>query len=540
MQKRLVIFLVATAIAALPAFAQTTVNLQPPANNLAPVNPLFRHIPPDAQSVYQFNLPVITTQLNWQDLAATFLVTKPNKPLHESANLLKDPAQAGVDITQGLFVAVKAPSADSAGYTVLILHLTDSAKFRAALHREVSELRTFSIPGKNRIRLAGKGKLGFAWNKELAVLVIAMPSPENTTSPNSALAAAKRGLAVIEGYNGSVYTTDPIFLQGFSDDAAIHIWAQQGKGLSAIGKTMSMFGSHSPLSQYLQATPGTTPTQTLSSVRLEAGRITIASSTGTTPESQAIYAKFNSRPLNMDLQSRIPPGRFLGLLNIRFDPLVINDILNKLGLRHLLDSIMTAKNFPLDTVLHAFKGDIQLVCMEPVQSSENAKPKLPLYFVTTIGDMSAFNRIAATLKTITDSAGIDSLTGRSKSPLAKLNAYPSVQNDILVISGSKTQSDGWFSNTEKRNTDDFLNDRMKNNPISLLIDFKTAAHFVESMTKDKEPKGNDRKLLDLLGMMDRLEITAGAVRNNRAESFMEFKLIDTSPNSLNNFIKLLR
>jgi uncharacterized protein DUF4836 len=515
----------------------------------AQTNPLFRNIPPDASTVYHINMPVLTAQLNWQDLTESFPVAKLGINHQESAAILKDPALAGIDMNKDMFIAIKAPSADSAGYATLILHLIDSAKFRAAIHKEVADLRSITIPNKGRIRLAGKGSFAAAWNKELAVLIITMPFPEKSnneehqntpkksqSSPNTALAAAKRGLAVIEGYNGSIYTTDPVFLQGFSDDAAIHIWADQGKGLSSI--TKNLFGSRNPMSGYLQAAQGSAPGQTLTSIRLEAGRITMKSSGNTKPENEATYAKFNSRPLNMDLQTRIPPGRFLGLVNVRFDPLVINDILNKFGVRHLVDSILTARNCPLDTILQAFNGDLQLVCMEPVKSPENSKPKLPMYFVTTIGNMSAFNRITAAIKSMSDSAGIDSTTGKSRNPLAKLNAFSSVQDNILVISGSKAQSDGWFSNTERRNTD-FLTARMKNNPVSILVDLTTAAHFMDSMQKDKTPTQNDKKLLELLHMMDRLEISGGAVNNHRVESFMELKLIDSSPNSLNNFIKLL-
>ncbi len=531
MKKHLLLYLSCLALTATHSFAQT------------PDNPLFRNIPPDATTVYQINLPVITTQISWQELMETMPPSNLVSGDPSAATLLRDPALAGIDIGKDIFIAVKNPGFDSAGYTTVIVHLLDSAKFRAALRKEEAGLRVYSIPNKNKIRLAGKGKLGAAWSKGLAVLVLVKaPLKEGreskTTPPDYASGAAKRGLAAIQGFDGSFYTTDPVFQAGFSDGAAVNIWAEQGQAFSMLGKNPLM--AKSPIARYFQTGAKILKSNTLTAIRLEPGRITMSSNTVATPVLKALYAKLNSRPLNMDLQSRIPPGNLLALINLRFDPLMFKDILPQGGgLHHKIDSFMTAKGLPLDTLLHAFSGDFQVVCMEPHLSAENGKPKFPLYFVTTIGDPAAFYKLATTVKAISDSAGTDSATGKRRSPLANLKSSSTLQDNILVISGSKEQSNGWFSNTEKRNTD-FLTDRMKDNPFSILIDFKTLTHFVESMSKGKEPAGKDKKILSILHGIDQLEITGGAMRNDKVESFFELKLTDSSPNSIRNFIKGLR
>lgn len=540
MQKRLFLFLAASTIVTLHCFAQSVANNQPPANSL------FRNIPPDATSVYQFNLPVITSKISWQDLTGIIPLAKLAAANPASVALLKDPALAGLDMNKDIFITYKKATYDSVGYATLIVHLIDSAKFRAALRKEISGLRSFTIPNKNKIRLAGKDHIGAAWTRNLAVLVLVTPSIEETiesvkktpdthpVTPNYALTAVKQGLIDIEGFDGSFYTTDPVFTTGFSDDAAIHLWTTQGEGLSSFGKKLgNPFGS---LKHFIPENESASRAKTLTTIRLEDGRITIASSTVATPELEKIYTKLNSRPLNMELQSRIPPGNILGLVNVRFDPLLVNDLLNKFGLRNKVDSAMRAKGLPLDTVLSAFRGDLQLVCMEPV--SDGGKPQFPLYFVTTVRDSAAFAKVAASIKSMSDSAGVDSVTGKSRNPLAKLNSSYTLQNNILVISGSKAKTDGWFSNTEMRNTS-FLNDRIKDNPMSILIDFKTIARFVESMSKGKEIAAKDQKILDLLHSIDKLEVTGGEVRNGKVESFVELKLINSSPNSVANFIKML-
>jgi hypothetical protein len=251
---------------------------------------------------------------------------------------------------------------------------------------------------------------------------------------------------------------------------------------------------------------------------------------------KAMYEKMNIRRLDMDLQSRIPPGDMMALINFRFDPLLIGDVLQKSGFRQKIDSLMNAKGLPLDTLLGAFNGDLQFAMMEPTASGPGGKPKFPLYFVTTIRSLSAFSKVTAMIKSMSDSAAIDTATGKRRDPLGKFRDLSTLQGNILVISDSKERSDGWFSNTEKRNTD-FLTDRLKDNPFSMFVDFKVVSHFVESKYKDKQPSAKDKKMLDMLHQMDRLEITAGEIKDDKVEAFMELKLADSSPNSIRNFIK---
>jgi Domain of unknown function (DUF4836) len=528
-------------------------------------NPLFRNIPPGATAVYQVNIPVITAKLSWSEIMATIpssRLSAHNSPMLE---MLKDPAKSGIDLSKDIFVTQeKNDSWDSTGTLTLLLHLQDSGKFIAYVRMLAPNLRTFNIPNKEKARVVGKDVTAIAWTKTLGVVVFITPPareafeklkhyqdgktdqngakapPAGQGHPaaalhNYALVAAKKGLLAISGFDNSFYTTDPIFKAGFSDDADIHIWTDQGKGLSMLLNTL--LKSKVPLQSLLQGdgkafgASGARGKKTLASIRFEPGKVVMKSSNILTPENAAFTAKMFGRPLNTDLVASIPKGNLLGLVNIHFDPTAINDVLDKAGVRKKVDSILATKNLSLDTVLQAFKGDFQLAVLEPEMSDSTQKPKFPLYFAVTINDLSAFAKIAAVVKAIKDSAAVDPATGTTRNILGGMKMASTLQGNLLVISTTKEYADGWFSNTEKRSTG-FLTDRMKNNAFCLLIDFKTLAHFVEGLSSDKDPSGKAKQMLGLIHKFDQLTITGGAIKDGKSESVTELQLTDTSTNSL--------
>jgi hypothetical protein len=187
------------------------------------------------------------------------------------------------------------------------------------------------------------------------------------------------------------------------------------------------------------------------------------------------------------------------------------------------------------------------------------KPKFPLYFVAPFRDSLAYAHISALYQEIRsskkkaadadssavgtiDSNGVHEGDGshnrKNNDFLSKLETHGVFQNNTLVVTGTVERSQGWFSNTERRNTS-FISERMRANPFSMLIDFHAAAHFFLSMSQGQEPSGKDKKMIDILNALDHLEVTGGAVRSGKAEMFMELRLSNSSPDALRNFIHML-
>jgi hypothetical protein len=276
---------------------------------------------------------------------------------------------------------------------------------------------------------------------------------------------------------------------------------------------------------------------TLTSIRFETGRVTVSASTPMPSDSaSAFYAKFVGKPLNADLAARLPKSNILAMLNLHFDPSGIGEILYKY--QGKIDSMLATKGLTVDPILRAFKGDILVAVLQPdhVTDSSSQRERQPVvYIVLTINDLSAFTQLDDRLKILDRPAGSDDTTKMSL--LNKLKMTHALQDNILVISTSKEKAEAYFNHPDKRNTD-FVTDPIKDHPFSLLIDFKTVAGFIQHM--DATPSKKNQQALNVLSVLDRFTLAAGAVRDGRVTTYIELKTADPSQNSLLSLVQLMQ
>src|ERR1700754_4463087 len=100
--------------------------------------PLLRHLPPDACSIYHFNLPVLRTRISLQQLTERIPLPQKNTYNRELAAILREPGRAGVDTTRDFFLTeANGQGRDSLRTISLLVHLADSARWAAFLREQV-------------------------------------------------------------------------------------------------------------------------------------------------------------------------------------------------------------------------------------------------------------------------------------------------------------------------------------------------------------------------------------------------------------------
>ncbi|HLY69944.1 MAG TPA: hypothetical protein VKR53_09450, partial [Puia sp.] len=116
---------------------------------------VINHIPADATTVYEINLPVITGKVSWAEIINNF----PNKK-HDSASssmveILKDPSSAGIDMNQDIVMAKSGNAlSDSITCTTVIGHIGDAEKFGRALLKSRPGLKITVTPNKYQVTTA--------------------------------------------------------------------------------------------------------------------------------------------------------------------------------------------------------------------------------------------------------------------------------------------------------------------------------------------------------------------------------------------------
>lgn len=548
MKKLLSPFLFVISLISLHSFAQD--------------NPLFSHLPLEATSVFQINVPALVSKIPWQDLMGKMPMKPKDASQQKMMDILKNPFATGINITKDFFITETGKSGpDSVTITSIIFHLADSAKFVAFMTKQEPGIRFFNLP---KGRTAGKGEYGVAWDKDLAVVTMIKPdtgtfytapyppAPKGKTAPapkkhpagNYAMLAARKSLAALKGFDGTFFTTDANFKASFSDDADMHAWAPQGAGLGMLTKNLMR---KSPMgNQGLGKVMGMhqSGVHILTSLRFETGKVVLKSQATYSPDTMAMYAKFIGKPLNTDLIAHLPKGRLLGMINFHFNPGAIGETLVKGKNREKIDSMLASKGLTLDDISRAFQGDILIAGLTPdgQPGDSTGKSKHPsVYLILNINDMTAFTRLAVKTKLMKDPAAASGdSTATEPSLLDKMKMAYTIKDNILVLSTSKANADGYFSNTEKGSTD-FIPSLVKSNPFSLLINLKVVGDLFLSMSKGQESQTDrDKKIRQVLDTLDTFIIAGGEIQDGKVQTTIELKMTNSSENSLKGLIKLMQ
>lgn len=556
---------------------------QPPApivvQSPAP-NPLIRHLPPDACSIYHFNLPVLRTKLSLQQLTERIPLPQKNTYNRELAAILREPGRAGVDTTRDLFLTeTNGLGRDSLRTMSLLVHVVDSARWAAFLREQV--------PGD---------RMGSAWDKDLAILTFVSHIARSISPAGTTLRAIRQSQRLLQGFDDSTGIRDSLFLTGLADDADIHAWTDQGRVLFLLIEQL-LYLDHTPSYPALTA-PGCGKVRTFSSLRFEKGRVLLKNTLCLPPGIDSLYARLMSlgvnsagpRPFPDDLLSRIPSGTLLAMANLRFDPAAIPGLLQGLQARGRSEALLFDKGVSLETFERGFKGEFILTALQPptapdstgllspgsgairatlVPDTATALKKSPVpprptfYLAANLRDLSAFWSWTSHLKWLTPTAD---LTGAGRvsthNPISKHFPAYRIKDSLLVIGGSARKVGLWFDSAHAlpgmsdtlvisnaaylgvaskayppRNTDPATISRFRESPLSGWIDLRA----LTTSLRQRPSSQNNRSLLTLLSAMDMLTFTAGRLNTSgQLENTTELRLINNEENSLKVLFRLLQ
>jgi Domain of unknown function (DUF4836) len=515
-------------------------------------NPLFKHISPDANAVYHINLPLILSKVSLKDAMARIPAPKQgNSRGQEIKDFLKDPSTTGVDINGDILVTSSNPDfLDSAGYTTVILHLSDTSKFRVFLRKQSHGVHITRYPDKSFS--AHKDKLAVAWDKDLAVIMMVTPPGKSMmpadmekmdgskkepgtpkpAAPNYAAMAIPRALATLKGWASSPIADDPAFSTAFSDNSDFQMYTAKSNYYKAFAKILphkALGGLHlDSLMMYKNS---------ISTIRFGNGKITMQTNTELLPQVAADMAKFPSPPSNEDLLARLPKNQLLGFVSMRFNLHLIGYLLDRIGLHGKADSLLATKKLSLDDLCNAFKGDILVALLAPAHTDSFARPTPSVYAITSIGDISAWGKLADMMRAAKDSTGDDS-TGKKATMMGKLKNNIALKDNILVISTSKEAAEGYFTTTEKRGAD-ALTEGIKENRTFVWIDLQAVINLLMGPVRNDEGADKKTKMLNGLHMLDKMIMKGAGLHDGKISGSFELSVTNKDQNVLKTIFDLI-
>ena len=496
-------------------------------------NPLFRHIPADADRIFHINYLAISSKLDWQSIAAVMPPSDENKQM---IAFILNPAFAGIDTHPGVIISeTNILGPDSAHYTTILVGLTDSAKFLQLLKGRQKSNFTI-LPGKSRIGKDGDNTV-WCWTDKLLVCVV-VKAPKNTTPSEATrhryfLTAVRKCQAALKGSDTNPFITNPAFYKGFSDDGDVHIWSQYGSGFGMMADAMRM--SKAPVdNNFLKVAEQVkhSRSQTLSTLRFDNGAIRF--------HVHVFYDStynfdFARRPLNPELIEHLPQGNLLGMAAIHID---LNALLNLVQTQtkgkyiHTLDSLLEKKHLTTNDIVAAFKGDLVLAMIDsgkiiPATDTSGVKPGKPdLFLVVTVKNPAAFAKVLDALQK-KDSAGIKKKDGRT------------LRNNIFVLGSTQQATDDYFDKPG-RGPSPLVSDAFRSAPIAVAVDIKAISAYLAPVFNDPNVSAKNKQTQVILSLFDQVLFATARARDREMETLFEIKMTDSRQNSLTTISQLIK
>ncbi|HEV3324475.1 MAG TPA: hypothetical protein VG052_02675 [Puia sp.] len=525
-------------------FAATSLVLSFAAYSQSP-NPLFQHLPPNAGHIYEINFNQINSKGNIGALLGSVPPSK-NAQTGLMLSVLKDPAAAGVDLSQNIFftqTTADGTGSDTLSFINVLVRLSDSAKFRSALTGSITGIHIHRLPGKGVT--AFKEHLGVAWNDQLVVITLATAehgagktTHPSTPAPHRPIGeiAVEKSLAALAGFPGSPLLTDQRFQSGFATNEDIHAWSIRMDMMQMMTKLAGKMAAKHP---GMQGKPmpdysnmGQTPRPpVLTTFNFDNGRIVLRTTMFYKPEDAAILHGLYDRPLNKDLLARVPNnGQLLGFVAAHINPSTFPDVLDKYHTRKMVDSMLGKKGLTINDISGVIGGDFLVAVLSDTSAvTDTAKKKINFYFVATLGDPAKLMQIAAKMGAaggeITDTAG-----------MAKMKKFADklvIRDNMLVVSTTREMAQQYFSNQDRRSTALAGDD---NSPARVAIDLKAVSSFIgQSMAS------NPKALIfaRMLEKLDKIDFSVSIPDGNNLTMTFQIITAEPSTNSLNTLMSIL-
>ena len=498
---------------------------------------LFRHIPTDADGVYELNLGSLFSKIDYHTLFTTFTYAIPVQQGQQTWNDAQTALESGVDLhSHAIITQSYQYFPDSPKYITMLVPLTDSGRFMTFIRTHVRALHPYPNPSHTHVLTSSY--VGVAWDANLAVFIFRIPSRHSSASYNIGILQeinARRALTGFHGSTTSYFATDPIFTKAFSDDADAHIWNRHSAGYSTLRSALQHVTSDTRL-QLLGDLVKASREHSIGTLRAEDNKITYTHLRLTTQAENAALKRIINPPLSPAILASVPSGRLIGLATLHFDPHASLDSLIRLGAMDSLTIHLHQLGFTAQDLTNTFGGDLLLLAYldDPFPSAtDQASPAF--FLVATVKDSAAFLRIADQLH-LKDAA--IPLT-RDTTFNRPFNFY-GIRGGMAVISTTPNMTRGYFDHLKMSAdlTSKLSSPSITQGAFSLELDTHAFAEMMLNHTNENAMEDSHAKA-NILNQLDGLSISTGFIRDNGIETKYELTTADHKNNVLTTLLNLM-
>jgi len=271
-------------------------------------------------------------------------------------------------------------------------------------------------------------------------------------------------------------------------------------------------------------------------INFEEGKIVVKSRNFPTGPMADIYKKYVQKGQNTELVSRLPQGTLMGLMNMSFNQEIATEMMQKSGLREIVDSVKDKLPFDVSLLMDVFKSDMMVAVVksdittttDEITSKMNG---LQVILAMPIADKAKFEKLKSAVMPFWDSLKTAKPESFEKaSPFAKHN------DDLLVVSLSPETASAFLNNNTAGSVPELIQQYSKH-PMVLSINLR------EIMTKlggnDRPERINKNANSQLLNTFGNIIVFGGEYENESINSTMEFNFSNKEDNALKQLFEMM-
>jgi hypothetical protein len=537
MKLKLTLSLVALCLQQVFVFAQT--------------NPLFKYLPANASMVMSFNSQRLGSKVSGEIFRQSFMYRELMKDPDSPANLmLSSPAETGIDLSSDLFlVSVYDTTQGHFKNDIHIFGLLKKEGLFTTFIKNLFKKDSVQVYGTNKIIF--KETSSVAWNNEIFVFssgsehnnMMSEVLSDSTSSQKEIdsklmklkgkLMKAKRELSfsLLTPHTGNFFSTDSHFISLMSTPADIKMWNS-----GAPNPTMNKMNPFAGLMK-MQSLTGTNKT---SVINFENGKIVMQSHNYLTENVASVYKKYPPSTLSTDLVRRLPKGNLLVLINTSYNPEMGKELMQKNGLKEMMDSLKNILPFDFSLLSTAFKNNMMLAVVraDEVAAGDSISRKMggiQVFLAMPIGNKAKFEELKISASNAWDSLKNTESFGKMMKGFRPVIRY---NDDLCVLSLSPDAAASFLNNPGKGQIPEWLQSYTQH-PMVMSINMREL--FAMMMGKKSGGRQgisaeDQKKMLDIF---DRIIAYGGDYENESLNTSIEFQFTDQNKNALTQLFDMI-
>jgi hypothetical protein len=495
-------------------------------------NTVVNYFPQQPKMILKLNMASLGQKMKWEEFTKTKLFEEVTKDAtEEGKTFLKNPASAGIDMSQGIFVVVPATSENKKTQPIVYSVPRDTGQLVAMIKKLAPTGIRVKIPNGKMIVYK---QTAIAWNKDIVIMTeddikaTSVNAGEKSNAPDEAPKTkrlAERCKLLLTKQKAAF--TNEHFTSLLKEDGDIYVWINNMQPRSQKTKAPQIV-------EMLNKNMLSGATYSAGVIRFENGRTTMQMKRYVTASIDSLYRKYPTKNINRELTGKLPGGQPIFVYALRFSPAMLNEILMRAGADRYVDSL-SKKNIKMDDIVSALRGDIAMAVIKvndggDEDSITKAMSGIQVFLAGGMQDKQKFEALSSALQTQKD-------TSKNQSS-KKMKPFIFSNDSLFVVSLSQRAAQKFLQSSGTNGEMKNFFAQYQNYPNASRIDLKTILGFAMQGAAKKRSEEEVRQMSEALGTFDTLISYGGIYSEGSLSSTMQLILTNKDENSLKQFIDL--